>query len=389
MQKTMRNLRLLIFILVSCVSFGKTVSAETAPAIRIDMCGENVTDAATMEDESVSDFVKIDVNAKEYYSEAFKVLDLVNKERKKHGKSALVMDDELLDTAMQRAYETVLHWDHERPCSLDCFSINSRIYGENIAWGHTSAASVMNAWINSPGHKDNILRDYKSIGIGCVKFNGTYYWVQCFGYDKKNSAVASKYKDKDKTRTVSVAKHSNYYKAKFSLAKQELKVGETLSPTVKWNNMDLKNSGVVVESSNPSVCKISDGKIVAVGEGTTTIKIYYPTWKSNCKKFKLTVTSQSKVTATRILKTAKKGTSVTVTWEKISNISGYEIQYATDSKFKKNVKKVNIGKKSTQKKKISKLKKGKTYYIRIRTYKKSSGKKLYSSWSKVKKIKLK
>lgn len=74
----------------------------------------------------------------------------------------------------------------------------------------------------------------------------------------------------------------------------------------------------------------------------------------------------------------------TVKWKKKSSITGYQIQYSTNSKFKKNNKKIKIKNAKTVSKKITKLKASKKYYVRIRTY---QGKK-YSKWSKVKSIKI-
>ena len=56
-------------------------------------------------------------------------------------------------------------------------------YGENIAWGQRDASSVMNAWMNSPGHRQNILNcRYRNVGVG-VAYNsrGVPYWTQDFG----------------------------------------------------------------------------------------------------------------------------------------------------------------------------------------------------------------
>ena len=79
----------------------------------------------------------------------------------------------------------------------------------------------------------------------------------------------------------------------------------------------------------------------------------------------------------------KENNRVTVKWKKKSKITGYQIQYSTDSKFKKNKKSIKLKKAKTTSKKVSNLKVAKKYYVRIRTYK---GKK-YSKWSKVKSIK--
>lgn len=82
-----------------------------------------------------------------------------------------------------------------------------------------------------------------------------------------------------------------------------------------------------------------------------------------------------------------KENTVTVKWKKKSKIMGYQIQYSTDSKFKKNKKSIKIKKAKTTSKKISNLKESKKYYFRIRTYKSSNKKTRYSKWSKVKSVK--
>lgn len=81
--------------------------------------------------------------------------------------------------------------------------------------------------------------------------------------------------------------------------------------------------------------------------------------------------------------TNQKGKKLKVTWKKNAAATGYEVQYSTSSKFK-SAKKVKIKKASTTSTTISKLTKGKKYYVRIRTYKTVSGKTYYSGWSKVK-----
>ncbi|MBE6746813.1 MAG: hypothetical protein E7558_05115 [Ruminococcaceae bacterium] len=88
---------------------------------------------------------------------------------------------------------------------------------------------------------------------------------------------------------------------------------------------------------------------------------------------------------TLTLKAGKK--QLTASWKSISGASGYEVQYSTSSKMKK-AKTVKV-KKSSKKTTVKKLKKGKKYYARVRTYKTVNGKKIYSDWSKVKNVKVK
>ena len=86
---------------------------------------------------------------------------------------------------------------------------------------------------------------------------------------------------------------------------------------------------------------------------------------------------------TTITSVKSQSKAFTVKWKKKSGITGYQIQYSTNSKFKKGNKSIKIKNAKTVSKKITKLKAAKKYYVRIRTYK---GKK-YSKWSKVKSIK--
>ncbi len=91
------------------------------------------------------------------------------------------------------------------------------------------------------------------------------------------------------------------------------------------------------------------------------------------------------------LKTLKNSASkkLTVTWTRQSYVTGYELQYSTSKDFKSGCKSVNISKNSTVKKTISRLKKGKKYYVRIRAYKKISGQTYTGSWSSIKKVTIK
>lgn len=90
----------------------------------------------------------------------------------------------------------------------------------------------------------------------------------------------------------------------------------------------------------------------------------------------------SNLPATSITSLSAKDNGFKIKWKKKSGITGYQIQYSTNSKFKKGNKSIKIKNAKTVSKKITKLKAAKKYYVRIRTYK---GKK-YSKWSKKKNI---
>ena len=129
------------------------------------------------------------------YDRAYQVLELVNKERKKQGQAPLEMDKDLLEAAMLRAAECSVSFSHVRPNGKDCFSACEKMYGENIAYGYNTmseADEVMKAWMNSSGHRQNILGSgYTSIGIGCFYMGGSYYWTQCFGMADADSLSIS------------------------------------------------------------------------------------------------------------------------------------------------------------------------------------------------------
>lgn len=261
-----------------------------------------------LEDGSYIDGLYVNVTAKEMYKKAFEVLDLVNKERAKQGLSALVMDKGLLETAMMRGFETALYWDHTRPNGASCFTANSSMMGENIAAYAGDAKSVMNLWMNSDGHRANILGSrYKSIGIGCVNVNGAYYWVQCFGTEGGTAVTASSYKDVNKSRNVLVKKSAPYYSADLRLSSDSIYVGEKASAYVTWNYSRMDKSGAVFESSDPSVCEVNreTGTLTAKKAGTAYITMYYPDYKDGAVKKKVTVKAKNNSSSNNSGSTAK------------------------------------------------------------------------------------
>lgn len=129
-----------------------------------------------------SEYTDIWLEGTYLYEEAWKILELVNKERAKIGVPEVTMDKDLLYAAMTRAIETQIDFSHTRPNGESCFSISSKVFGENIAAGNSTAEGTMRQWMNSPGHKANILdKDFSIMGVGCFTQGGIRYWVQLFG----------------------------------------------------------------------------------------------------------------------------------------------------------------------------------------------------------------
>ena len=115
------------------------------------------------------------------------VLNLVNKERRSQGLSALSLSAEAQQAARVRAKEIVSSFSHTRPNGTSCFTVLNEIgakytsAGENIAKGQKTPEQVVEAWMNSPSHRANILSSkYTKLGVGYY-FNGSNtYWAQMF-----------------------------------------------------------------------------------------------------------------------------------------------------------------------------------------------------------------
>ena len=141
-----------------------------------------------------------------------------------------------------------------------------------------------------------------------------------------------------------------------------------------------------------------DGRLLSQGTD------YILTWKNNKNVGKATVTVKGagaydgtrkktflivpKGTTIKKLTAAKK--AFTIQWKKQkTQTTGYQIRFSLKKDFKSGVKTVTINKVSVTSRKITGLKSGKTYYVQIRTFKKVSGTRYYSAWSKKKQVKTK
>ena len=112
--------------------------------------------------------------------------------------------------------------------------------------------------------------------------------------------------------------------------------------------------------------------------------------KENIRQQQRTITLTVKPVKVKVTSVKQlKAKTLQVKWKKDKKASGYIIQYSTDKKFKKNVKKAVVTKNQTVTKKITKLKPGKKYYVRVCAYKNSHGKKVQGSYGTDKSSKLK
>lgn len=160
---------------------------------------------------------------------------------------------------------------------------------------------------------------------------------------------------------------------------QTLVVGKTAALTAKGTGQ------ITFSSSNKKIAAVSQkGKITAKTPGTVRITVD-AAGNANYKAAKesITLTVNPKKTTIKTAKNTGKR-KATVKWKKISGVTGYQIKYVTGSKIKT----VSAKGASATSKRIQNLRKNKTYKIYVRTYKTVSGKNYYSSWSKVKSVKI-
>lgn len=156
------------------------------------------------------------------------------------------------------------------------------------------------------------------------------------------------------------------------------------------DNSSMANAKEVFVKGNSSVTKtltgLKNGKTYYVKiqtYRTVSGKTYWSSW-SNAKSIKV----DQKPYGSSVNKlTNPSSKAMKISWDKAPSATGYHIQYAADSSMK-GTKDIYINNKDTLSKTVTGLTKGKTYYVRIQTYRKVSGKTYWSSWSKAKKIKI-
>ncbi|WP_428910084.1 CAP domain-containing protein [Niallia sp. Krafla_26] len=116
-----------------------------------------------------------------------KVVELTNQERAKNGLPALTLDVELSKVAREKSNDmrTKNYFSHNSPTygspfdMMKAYGISYRTAGENIAMGQRSPEEVVQAWMNSQGHRENIMNpNFTHIGVGHVSSGN--YWTQMF-----------------------------------------------------------------------------------------------------------------------------------------------------------------------------------------------------------------
>lgn len=117
--------------------------------------------------------------------ETAKAVALINNYRTEHGLKALVWDDNMSAGTVVRAKEASIKFEHTRPDGSAWYTADDEhFYGENLAEGFTgNAEAVVKAWIASPTHLANIVRDYQTFNLQVyVDTDGHWYWANEFNF---------------------------------------------------------------------------------------------------------------------------------------------------------------------------------------------------------------
>lgn len=147
----------------------------------------NSTTPDNDEDNSINNNVNNSIDS-EYSSYINEIIRLVNQERTSRGLNKLTSSNVSLSKAADvRAREQASLFSHTRPSGqkwstvLSDYSVSYKTAGENVAYGQRTPSEVMQSWMNSSGHRANILgENFSQIGVGIYYKNGTYYWSQLF-----------------------------------------------------------------------------------------------------------------------------------------------------------------------------------------------------------------
>ena len=155
-------------------------------------------------------------------------------------------------------------------------------------------------------------------------------------------------------------------------------------------NLNAKANGggkLTYRSSNSKVAAVSSsGRVTLKAPGRATITISAAaTGAYNAAKKNIAITVKPKKVIGTKAKTGKR--KMTVSWKRDKKATGYRITYARNKKFTKGKKNVTIGKNKTTKRTIKKLKK-QTYYVKVRAFKKVGKTKIYGSYSKARKCRV-
>lgn len=339
--------------------------------------------------------------------------------------SELAYDYDLEKLAMKRAAEIALSYAHTRPNGERCFSIYDEegvsysFVGENIAAGYPSASEVNMGWREDnesyagQGHRRNMLNsNYNCVGIGHVYYNGCHYWVEEFAYRTSINTTKTTANDSEQTTTLSVDKSNiTDFRVLYDSNSYNLRKGETVTPNsmavIYVSNQWPRGNGIVADAptfsmADSSIATYSNGKILGVSEGTTTLtaSLYgltatiVPTINvHDCNKHwdqgKITKQPTTKHEGEKTFTCSVCGKTYSVAIAKISSSTTNPTNKTNTSN---SVQKTQVGKKITKKIKLNRrkvtLKKGKSFKLKVTLTPKNSQDKIIFKTSNKKIVKV-
>lgn len=222
--------------------------------------------------------VNITMTVESDYSVIDDVVKFTNEVRGNAGVGSVTIDSALTETAMQRAAELVVFFNHTRPDGLNSglSLVKATSKAENIASGQVNAKDVVDAWRTSPGHYANMTAgNYSSIGVGCAYYNGTYYWCQLFANSKGDGISVSGVFESGYNVKVAKSNVSMEYRG---IKKIDGKSNPTYKPMIISKNIgwsetffEIAPAFLDYKSSNTNVFTVSDDGIITFkGKGTAT-----------------------------------------------------------------------------------------------------------------------
>ena len=217
------------------------------------------------------------------YSEANEVLQKLNHLRRQMSLPELILDEQLMSAAMQRAAEISIYFSHTRPSGETCFTALPSGYtsaAENIAIGQTDAARVMEGWVNSTGHFANMISSTKTaVGIGCFyQSDGTKSWVQLFTGGMATRPVTASGK---RTETRNVTAIADYLTLGLKPENAILEAGKTETFALYnivnegWNQANAtKIIAKFYETSDSKIATVnSAGTVTGISAGGTVLRL--------------------------------------------------------------------------------------------------------------------
>ena len=337
-------------------TIGEAISTEAA---------ESPYDSALTDDIYASATGTLNISGTQNYTYASQVITLLNEQRVNNGLSPLTADSTLTAAAMQRAAETVIYFSHTRPDGSRCFTaFDGGWRGENIAAGQADPDEVITGWMNSTGHRKNILEaNYTGVGVGCFNYKGINFWVQCFSDITADGSVRTG----TASATAAVSASTDYINMSGKLAENTFSsAGETTIFTVSNNNVGWTYITATVDSSSfnysssSSAAKVDPtGNVTVAGGGTAIITA---ATKKGSLSVSDTLTSTAPSLTPSITSITAGSGKVDLSWSSVSGAANYAVYYTANGKW------YNAGTTTALKMTVSGLTGGTRYGFAVKAY---------------------